>query len=484
MRFTIDSYIRALLSVATEGALKGLTVPLDHLGKPTFYAGRGYLSFEVELNGTPHLLTLPLERIVPTEVLATLERFGAISSLADKRFVPDALLVAAPDGSLHPCHALVEPRHTPLHSFVRQNHSAARRQLLRNAIESIAQALAELYTNGLGGRPLSHNELQFGPKGELHIAIYPLAAHGHNLSDFQTLASAAILLFVGASEIEAYKLLTTPPTSPKDVALRLRNLTAAAEHYNIAPLATLATLLLHRGSPHAFAEAVAMLAREPFRPMPLLTRLLSARTGASVSATPIEPQPFEPAKVDPTTFEEVCPPCEFIRRAFKGGYWYYLNADNTLIPTERPLLAAFDFYEGRAVVRTERGYGLIDRRGHWAMRDKWDDMAWFGPENIAVAASEGVWYIYDRQGRQLSTMAAEWLGDASEGFVIGRRGRKYAFYSTNGRLLTDFAYDEAHAFCEGVALVERRGQRYYIDTTFHKLSAREQEKVLTRNKSK
>jgi hypothetical protein len=76
------------------------------------------------------------------------------------------------------------------------------------------------------------------------------------------------------------------------------------------------------------------------------------------------------------------------------------------------------------------------------------------------------------------------LGDASEGFVIGRRGRKYAFYSTDGRLLTDFAYDEAHTFCGGVALVERRGQRYYIDTSLHKLSAREQEKVLTRNKSK
>ena len=164
MRFTIDSYIRALLSVATEGALKGLAVPLDHLGKPTFYAGRGYLSFEVELNGTPHLLTLPLEKIVPTEVQATLERFGAISSLADKRFVPDALYVAAPDGSLHPCHALVEPRHIPLHSFVRQNHSATRRQLLRNAIESIAHTLAGLYNNGGGGRPLSHNELQFGQK--------------------------------------------------------------------------------------------------------------------------------------------------------------------------------------------------------------------------------------------------------------------------------------------------------------------------------
>ena len=49
-------------------------------------------------------------------------------------------------------------------------------------------------------------------------------------------------------------------------------------------------------------------------------------------------------------------------------------------------------------------------------------------------------------------------------------------------MLTDFAYDEAHAFCEGVALVERRGQRYYIDTTLHKLSAAQQEQILSKNR--
>ena len=482
MRFTIDTYIRALLSAQPQGALEGLVVPLDQRHKPTFYVGQGHISFEVKLKDTPHLLTIPFGVVSPSEIQALLDKYGHISAMSAKRFVTNALHITAPNGTAHPCHALVEPLHTPLHQFVRQNHSPQRRQLLRNAIGHIAQAIEEFYTQELDNIPLSHSELQFGPKGELFITHHPLATHGHYFTEFQTLASAAIQLFVGASDIEAYKLLSAIPDTPKEIALRLRNLTAAAEHYNIAPLATLAQLILHKGSPHAFAEAVAALGLEPFRPMPLLTQLLSARWSAQVTTAPHDHKPFEPAKVDPTTFEEVCPPCEFIRRAFKGGYWYFINADNILIPTEQPLLAAFDFYEGRAVVRTARGYGLINRSGGWAMRDRWDDMAWFGPENIAVAASDGVWYIYDRSGRQLSTIAAEWLGDASEGFVIGRRGLKYAFYSTDGRLLTDFAYDQAHAFFGGVALVERRGQRYYIDTTLHKLSAAQQEQILSKNR--
>ena len=186
----------------------------------------------------------------------------------------------------------------------------------------------------------------------------------------------------------------------------------------------------------------------------------------------------------PELFDEVCPPSEMICRAYRGGYWYYITLDNRVIPTERPLLAAFDFYEGRAVVRTERGYGLIDNSGKWIMRDRWSDMAWHGSENIATASADGIWHIYNRSGQQLSTIGAEWMGDAGEGFVVGRRGSKYAYYSTSGKLLGDFIYDQAGSFNDGVALVERRGSRYYIDTTLHKLSAHEQEKVLARNKTK
>jgi hypothetical protein len=98
-------------------------------------------------------------------------------------------------------------------------------------------------------------------------------------------------------------------------------------------------------------------------------------------------------------------------------------------------------------------------------------MAWYGDENVVVAADQrGRWHIYDRMGRQLSTVACDWMGDASEGFVVARKGNFFAYFDTAGKRHTDFIYDEAFSFSGGRALVRRKGGPYFhIDTSFHRI---------------
>ena len=485
MKYSIDNYITAIVAGNFCGELQGTSAPLDHLGKPTFRLHRDHITFVVHRAGEPKLLTIPFEVNGPqlAEIAYRTRQSERFGFMAGKSFVPDGVIVYDDSGVPHSHHALVEPYHTNLHNFVRQNHSSSRKPLLRSAIESIAKAARHIYTSGQNFSFAGIGNIFFDSRGNLHLATYPLSEANSPYYTYQMLASAALALYIGASEIEAYKILHSMTYTSSEVILRLRMVTSAAEHYGIGSVARLCKLILDKSTPEAIVSAVEDIVTEPFHPMPLLLSLLEPTVATQVNILAPPPQP-EPIRVSPELFDEVCPPSEMICRAYRGGYWYYITLDNMVIPTERPLLAAFDFYEGRAVVRTERGYGLIDNSGKWIMRDRWSDMAWHGSENIATASDGGIWHIYNRSGQQLSTIGAEWMGDAGEGFVVGRRGSKYAYYSTSGKLLGDFIYDQAGSFNDGVALVERRGSRYYIDTTLHKLSAHEQEKVLARNKTK
>lgn len=122
------------------------------------------------------------------------------------------------------------------------------------------------------------------------------------------------------------------------------------------------------------------------------------------------------------------------------------------------------------MIRTPRGYGLVDSSGRVVMNDVWEQLAWYGDENVCVGADNlGRWHIYDRMGRQLSTVGCDFMGDASEGFVVARRGERYGYISTDGKRHTDFIYDEAYSFSEGRALVKRNNNYFHIDTSFHRV---------------
>lgn len=395
------------------------------------------------------------------------------SPFAPAEMIPCALTIFDSLGSPHTCDGVLQEAHTPLVEFIRHNCSCARRDHLRVAIESIASVLEQ----GLRHGRLCRENICFDEKGAVRLADYPMVTSATS-SDFHTLGSAAILLHIGGCNLNAFGTLISKSTSPTEQQRRLRCILSAAEYHGSTTLSTLCSALLNRASDTAILSAIRALSQERFAPLDILPSLLESRqeenptaTATAAHATNIPNPPSEThTTIDFSLCERVEVASDNIVRYKRGGHWGYAYCNGEAIVIEREVVAAYDFVEGRAVIRTPRGYGLVDTSGRMVMNDVWEQMTWYGDENVAVAADQrGRWHIYDRMGRQLSTVACDWMGDASEGFVVARKGNFFAYFDTAGKRHTDFIYDEAFSFNNGVALVHRKGEYFHIDTSFHRI---------------
>lgn len=390
---------------------------------------------------------------------------------AEATFIPGALMVFDAAAKAHLCDGLLQRSYTPLFDFIRQNCSISRRGTLRNAIESLSVAFETLNKAELHHGNLNAQRICFDSRGEVRLMDFPIAVCSKG--DYERLAEAAILLYVGASEPSACKLIATTPLSVQGDQRRLRMILSTAEYHGVDALASLTKALLNEASPQSIGRAIKALSGTPFRPLPLLRQMLENRRESTIDFLPTLPEldEEESVMVDFKLCDEILPASDLIVRFRMGERWGYAHIDGCRINVQRTLRAARDFMEGRAVVATKRGYGLIDTTGRMVMNDVWEDLEWYGEENVAVAAdNSGLWHIYDRMGRRLSAIGADWMGDATEGFIVARKGKKYGYYTTDGVKRSDFIYDEAFGFNSGYALVCHKGKYYHIDSSLHRAS--------------
>ena len=253
-------------------------------------------------------------------------------------------------------------------------------------------------------------------------------------------------------------------------ALRLQG-----EFGRTAPLAE-AAALLSTPTPDATAARtlLADLARLPFAPMPLLAGLLGDMTPGSPSPPVPDPLPVEDdsLRIDFSDCDEVCPRADTLiryRRGYRrGNRWGFSDRHGRPLGTET-FLETDDFYEGRAAVRTASGWGLLRRDGTYALPPDREQLAWHGPDNVATASRDGLWYLYDRCGRQLTAEGADWMGDPSEGRLLIRRGGRFGFIGLDGRPVTTLRFDEAYSFRNGRAAVRIRGEWFQIDPDGHRI---------------
>ncbi len=483
MHFTIDAYFEAIHSHHQRHPIFTNMHPLSHLTHNGYRLGQSTITFLLSDSKKLWDLTLPVNGSFPLigkEIEARISHVARHPLFAEARYLPDALTLFSESGECRVCPGVLQATYTPLTDFVRFNCSSQRRTNLRTALQNVAMACRTLLRDGIHHGSLDYNSLTFDESGTLFIAGYPLSTQ--KTSDHIRLAEAALLLFIAGCDIEAYKILIQRTPSTEDYQRRLRHILSAAEHYDIAPLIKLAKLLATPSNGNTFAEVIEELSCEGFKAMPLLYNLLATRhEAATITISPYDSHEYiDGETVDFSKCDEVYQSDQIVRFR-KGEIWGYAHWNGERIVVERIVLYANDFAEGRAVIRTKRGYGMIDPSGRVVMNDVWDDLCWYGDENIATASDEdGKWYIFDRLGRRLSTIPADWLGDPSEGFVVARKGKKFGYYSTNGDRLTDFIYDEAFSFCDGVALVTKGKSRYHIDTTLHRISNSQEEIVRKR----
>ncbi|MBO5806175.1 MAG: WG repeat-containing protein [Tidjanibacter sp.] len=474
----IGAYIECLQNSELLAPELRHLLPADNFEREGFFATSKWLNFLLHDNEREYILTTPQagqfarsERAIQMRVVHTRK----CDYLADCQYIPNALTLFNSQAKSHLQAAILQPHHTPLYDFVRRHCSPTHRAHLHSALESIWHCAHTLTQTGLRHGSLTSTNIAFTPEGSVRILNYPIVGPA-KCDDMEALAKAAIAIYIGGSELSAFKLLAELSNTPQHNHNKtLRTIASAAEHHGIGPLAELSKAILQKANHSTLLMLLQKLAREPFHPLTLLTQMLKTRTHNPLRIIPTEhPKQTEPhIKIDFSLCDQVMPASDLIVRYRRGNYWGYAHYNGEQIGVEKPLLGATDFEEGRAVVLTERGYGMIDSKGRFVLGDHWSEICWYCNENIATAAdNDGRWHIYDRMGHQLSAVACDWMGDASEGFVVARRGNKYGYFSTSGHKRTDFIYDEAYGFSNGVARVCHNGHYYHIDTSLHHLSAR------------
>lgn len=471
----IEAFLEALATPSQlSPLLKGRYHPAPH-AEQEYCLWRNMLIYPMSDGHREWSLTIPLGEqfeVEPQQIRERTTLCNRTPLFAEAHYITSALTLFDDCGRSHTRPALLQASSEPLYLFIRHHCSNKHRASLRRALESVAIAAEEIAREGLHHGSLGRHSVCFDHECRLRLTHYPISTGSS--CDIIRLGEVALLLYIAASQIEAYKILSHRSRSKEEYARRLRCILVAAQHYSIRPMIKLSEHITHNSPAESIIAALKELAAEPFVALPLLEGLLWGDEH-TVETHPYDIDGNEVVMVDFARCEQVLTAGEGFVRYRQNGLWGYAHTDGRRLPLQRVLLYADEFVAGRAVVKTRRGYGLMDTDGRMIMNDVWDDLDWHAEEGIATAADTlGKWRIYDHLGRQLSAEACDWLGGVAEGYVVGRKGDKFGYLATDGKRCCDFIYDEAYSFHNGLALVCFKGSRYHIDTTFHRLAAPEE----------
>ena len=467
--------------------LRGLIPVTDATGQPIFKTDSRYVTFAVTLKGVPFQLTC-LPQLCETERFA-IETAAAQTHLQGSYLLPctykpeelftndsihgsiwtDLLLQPVPSGG------------TDLTDFVRSHLFKSNRKPLRSLLENIARMSRTLAEKELFHGNIKRKRLFITPNGEPILADYALSPTHEPSADLYALAGIALYLFIAACQPNLIPLFN----ARKEVLTRSRfntigkHLLTQAEFMRSETLIRIIDSMYCPEKPGARDELnllLVKLARTAFSPMPLLNDLIlsdrdlfpdfievpSQRPVTNYSSAAAETDLS--LRIDPSECDYTGPVCDTLICYCKKGAWNYIDCNGTRL-CDNDYLFAGDFYEGRAVVRDVSGFGLIDREGKEIMPCQYEDMDWYGPENVVAASIDGNWHLYDRCGNRITNTPFDFIGDCNEGLFIVRNGIRWGFLRADGSLLTPLAFEQVTPFTNRKATVVRNGERFEIDTT-------------------
>lgn len=167
---------------------------------------------------------------------------------------------------------------------------------------------------------------------------------------------------------------------------------------------------------------------------------------------------------DFSKYDFVAPMSDNVMLAGYDNQMVYINRDGQIAIDKRFNLG-YSFEEGRAVVQTESGYGLIDHDGNFILEPRFKDMTWNGQSGIAIAVADGLCGMFNRSGEPITPMIYDHIDECSEGLIAASDASgMFGYLRRDGSVAIDFIYEEADSFADGIAWVQRGGQRFEIDT--------------------
>ncbi len=153
---------------------------------------------------------------------------------------------------------------------------------------------------------------------------------------------------------------------------------------------------------------------------------------------------------------------DMVMRVFDGTEWFYIDRHGEMA-FPGSFVSATDFSEGRAVVETKKGYGLIGLNGRFVIEPKYDDIDWDSINNVAIVTEDGQSGLYSREGQQLTGLIYDQILAGSEGLFPARRNGKYSFIRRDGMTVIRPQFDDAYSFSDGFALVRVGNHEFLID---------------------
>ena len=147
-----------------------------------------------------------------------------------------------------------------------------------------------------------------------------------------------------------------------------------------------------------------------------------------------------------------------------GGNRGYIDASGKTVLAPK-FDDAYAFRAGRARVCVDGRWGYIDTSGQLISPLKWTCAGEFCDEGLAIVADSGDrWYCLNAKGEAVFSLDCEDCDDFAEGRARVKRGGKYGYVDTRGRLVVPTRFQQAGHYSEGLAPVLVGGSWGYVDT--------------------
>ena len=150
------------------------------------------------------------------------------------------------------------------------------------------------------------------------------------------------------------------------------------------------------------------------------------------------------------------------RIAFReGGRYGFLSMLNNVI-IKPQFVRVEPFHEGRAIVETDEGVGLINKRGKWIIAPEHKELYWSADYNIATICNTNGWAIYDSLGNRRSRYY-DYMGSCSDHRIAVCADKRWGYIDTHGCEVIALRYDDAFEYENGRARVVLDGRPLEID---------------------
>lgn len=473
MTVTISQYIEAVQNPNGRfRTLKDLFALPDDSGEPRMQTGDICADFDVMFQNGHHILKCLLG--VNAKHRERLKEIALFTQLIDTpylipyTYLEDEITVFDTAGKAQSCDALLrkKPEGARLCDFLTDAAAANDSTTIWKFGSQLPELAKWMWDNEFSAGSISSHSIYIGKKGSPVLTDYTHALRKRSLTDIRAICALEAVLYCCACEPRLFKTFFE-----KHLTGRSKLIGLAGELNELLAdegTSTLTGLLAMLSAESAnYDEYVAYLfelsgklaSEEPLRIGSLssladtLTDSHDAKHDGSMKTTD--------GKLSKYTYlgELSCN----LMRAFDGRKWCYVDTTGKAVICGG-FLDASDFEEGRAVVETDKGFGIIDTDGKFIVDAVYDDLDWDSYNNIAIATRDGKSGLFSRMGERLTGLSYDHILNCNDGLIPARKGKLFGYLRKDGSVAIDFMFEDAFGFRDGVARVRHSGHDILIDT--------------------